>query len=138
MNTLNDVIIWFYRVSACIVTFQCIKRIQRQNVFNIEWNTLLINTSYNAIFIYSKLQLSYVKMKNKLFPMLLLISNSTCKILHKYNVLPSRQKINQLDFYNFGKFIGTKQITHEPPLAMTNIIKTELESVFSKKYNYII
>ena len=99
MNTLNDAILWFYRVSACIVTIECIKRLHKQNDFKIEWKHLLINASYKTIFFYSKLQVLYMKLKKQLFPVLFIISNTTSKILHKYHVLPARQQIHQLDFY---------------------------------------
>lgn len=137
MNTLNDGIIWFYRVSACIVTIECIKRLSRireQKTSNIEWNHFLINASYKTIFVYSKLQVLYMKLKKQLFPVLFIISNTTSKLLHKYHVLQATQKIQQFDFYNMGEFIGSKQINH----SYISTIKTDLQNAFTTQYNFII
>uniref|UniRef100_A0A6C0E160 Uncharacterized protein n=1 Tax=viral metagenome TaxID=1070528 RepID=A0A6C0E160_9ZZZZ len=141
MNTLNNIILWFYRICAGIVTVKCaghLIRVNHTSITQINWNPTLINVLYKLIYFYSKVQLLCVKLNTKLFAVLLIISDNSTKILRKYNISVKPLSLHQFDFYNNGNLIGSKTFNNELKLTIDVDLKQELENMFSKQYNFII
>lgn len=129
MSTLHYFIIWFYRLSACIVTVECIKRFNYQNIFNIKWNNMLINLAYRTIYVYSKLQLLCIKIKKNIFATLFIINNTTSIILQKKYSVQSN-----LEFYNFGNLIESRH--NYKNASMTT--KETIENCYKVNINFIM
>lgn len=141
MNTLNNIVLWFYRICAGLVTVKCagyLIRVNHTSISQINWNPMVVNALYKVIYVYSKLQLLCVKLNRQLFAMLLIVSDNSSKLLNKYNISIKTTPLHQVDFYNNGNLIGSKKFNNELKLTTDIELKQELENVFSKPYNFII
>lgn len=153
MNTLNTILLWLYRICAGVGFYRICEgvaplrfsenvihviQLNRTNISQINWNPKVVDVLYKLIYFYSKLQLICGKVNKRLSAMLLVITNNSSKILHKYNILTKSKPLHQLDFYNTGHLIGSKRFNNELKLTIDTLLKTELEDTFSNHYNFII
>ena len=125
---------WYYRISACIITVELIKQIDTKWL-EVNFNDICINGTYNIMYLYSNLQVWCIKMNKQVCKVSFIVSNSISQLLQKYNISAPLQTTCILDFYNAGELIGSKQITEE---LQSSELELKPGHIFPSQYNFVL